>query len=92
MEHGHHHGERGCCGHGRCGEQTPHGEVADGCRCGHSDEHECCSHGDRDGRLWRRLRSRDERIAQLEAYQRDLQEELKAVGERIAAIRSGKQG
>jgi hypothetical protein len=65
----------GCAqGHGCCEEQ---------------EERSCCGCEEQDsGRLHRRFRSRDEQIARLQQYRGDLQEELKAVEERLAALRA----
>ncbi len=86
MEGSHHHGPQRCCGqrhepggHEECrGQAHEHGR-GDGC-CGGQTEDA--------GLLRRRFRSRDERLARLEEYRRDLQEELKGVEERISDIRS----
>ncbi len=82
MEQGHHHGQ-GCCGgahHGHEGES--------GCGHDHGGEHECCGHGEGGQGFQRRFRSKEELIVQLEEYRTALQQELKAVEERIANLRS----
>ena len=93
MDCGHHHGPQGCCGreHGHregdeCCHEAPEHEGAEGCCCGHGGGHECHGHGE-EMRFQRRFHSRDERIAELEAYRKELQEELKGVDERIAELR-----
>ena len=87
MEGSKHHGSQRCCAQGH--ERSAHEEG-----CGQANEHAagdgCCGgHAEDGGRLRRRFRSRDERLAQLEQYRRDLQEELKGVAERIGELRSG---
>lgn len=87
MEHRHHHGQE-CCGHEHRehGHQGQHGgEAPEGCGCESGGEQGCCGQG---GGFQRRFRSREELVAQLEVYRKDLQEELKAVEERIADLRS----
>jgi hypothetical protein len=87
MEGSHHHGGQCCCAQGH--ETGGHEEC-----CGQVHEHSsteshCCGHEQEGGRLRRRFHSRDERLARLEEYRKDLQEELKGVEERIAQMRAG---
>ena len=87
MEGRHHHGSQCCCsqGHGGGGHEECCGQAHE-----HAGAEDCCGgHEDQGGRLRRRFHSRDERLAQLEEYRKDLQEELKGVEERIAEMRSG---
>jgi hypothetical protein len=86
------------CGHGkqhhcecRCHEGR-HGGHHEGCECDCHEEHECecsCHEGGRSEiHFERRFATRVERIAQLEAYLKDLQTEAKAVEERIAEMKA----
>jgi hypothetical protein len=72
-EHGGHHG-----GHRR-------GHHGCGCGCGHhhGDSCGCGQHNHFQRRFW----TKEEQIAQLELYLENLQEEAKAVQERIAAMK-----
>ena len=78
-----------CC----CGE----GHAQHGCDCGGHSRHECncgcysqcgcgCS-GERPLRFQRRFRSRDDDVADLEQYLKDLEAEAKGVRERLAEVR-----
>ncbi len=94
--HGEHHGHEGCgCeGHGHapqaesccCGERhvSPHRHhVVGGCCCGH---HGAPWPGER--AFWRRFATREERLAWLERYLKDLKAEAQAVEERIAELKA----
>ena len=96
MHDSHHHGSQCCRGHGHeqgghqeCCGQTHEHSSSETCCGGHHEEHDCCGHAGIGGRLHRRFRSREERLARLEEYRKDLQEELKGVEERIVEIHSG---
>ena len=91
----HHHGGCACGGHednctcesdkGRdCGCDEGHGSDRErGCHEHHHGE----EHGPRAG-FQRRYMTKEEEIAHLEPYLRDLQAEVKAVEERLAALRA----
>ena len=84
-DHGHH-GECDCHG-GSHGEH--HEECGCDCNCHAEQECECgCHEGSESTEIHfeRRFATRAERIAQLEAYLKDLQTEAKAVEERIAEM------
>ena len=95
MEGSHDRGSRCCGGQGHqgggheecCGQAHEHSSD-EGCGGGHGQEQDCCGQEEQGGRLRRRFHSRDERLARLEEYRKDLQEELKGVEERIAEMRS----
>ena len=78
--HQHHGGECGCSGHGEHHRHHDHGGHC-GCGC--------------EGKAWgpgspfrRRFPTREERIAWLEEYLKDLQAEAKGVEERIAEMKA----
>jgi len=90
--HGEHHEEQGCdcdchsehececgCHGGGCGEHQGRGECE--CNCHERSE-------STEIHFERRFATRAERIAQLEAYLKDLQTEAKAVEERIAEMKA----
>lgn len=64
-----------CCSH----DQVQRGHHHGGC---------CCTSGS-GGKLHRRFLSKDEQVARLEAYLKDLQAEAKAVEGKIKEIRGG---
>lgn len=91
----HCHCECGCHGHG-------HGKHHGGCQCD-CDDHACecgcheSAHGHHHGeecacergeKFERRYATRAERIAQLEAYLKDLKTEIQAVEEHLAELKS----
>lgn len=83
-----HHGECDCHG-GSHGEH--HEEHGCNCNCHAGHECECgCHEGSESTEIHfeRRFETRAERIAQMEAYLKDLQTEAKAVEERIAEIKA----
>jgi len=97
--HSHHHG--GQCdegGHGECGCghhderdhdccQEHHGEHE--CGCGDRHGHGCCCGESGPGRHFhRRFHTREERLASLEGYLKDLQAEVKAVEEQMAELKA----
>ena len=101
--HGHHHsrGHGGQCdegGHGECGCghhderdhdccQEHHGGHE--CGCGDRHGHSCCCGGGEPGRHFRRrFHTREERLAALEEYLKDLQAEVKAVEEQMAELKA----
>ena len=90
--HGEHHEENGC----DCHRHAEH-ECNCGCHEGECDKHqdrresECgCHEGSEsmETHFERRFVTRAERIAQMEAYLKDLQTEAKAVEERIAEMKA----
>ena len=92
MDCGHYQGSQVCCEHGhahRGGDECCHRErgSAEGCCHGHGEDCECRGAAEEHGSFHRRFRSRDEQVAELEAYRKELQEELKGVEERIAELR-----
>ena len=102
--HGHQEGERSCgCGehHGSCHHGSEHGGHRDcqhsghcscgchqggDCRCGGSGCGRCC--GEHGRGFQRRFRTREERIAELEVYLRELEAEAQGVREAIAGLRA----
>ena len=97
MEHGQHHGHGGECGCGEHGErhQRHHGGE---CGCGRHDGHqrhhrhggECGCQGPEQGFSFRRrFATREEQIAGLEEYLKELQAEARGVEERIAELKAG---
>jgi len=98
-----HHGERDhdCCqehqgGH-ECGcghhDERDHDccqEHQGGHECGCGDRHGhgiCCGEGEQGRHFRRRFHTREERLAGLEEYLKDLQAEVKAVEEQIAELK-----
>ena len=92
------HAQQGCdCGgHSRhgCGCEHPSGchcgghhglGSGSGCCCGGGNLHHGCS-GEHPLRFQRRFRSRDDEVADLEQYLKDLEAEAKGVRERLAEI------
>jgi hypothetical protein len=79
---GHHRHDRGeGCGHGPHGPHQHH--------CGHGER--CGCHGGegrRQGHFRRRFRTREERLAGLQEYLKQLQAEAQAVEERIARLQA----
>lgn len=91
-------GHCGCEHHG--GHRHEHGEGGQGCGCEHGREC-CCGRGPHHagghhgpcaggpGRHFRRhFYTREERLARLEEYLKDLQAEVKAVEELMAALKA----
>jgi hypothetical protein len=83
--HKHHHGH----GHGGCCAGTEHhrSHGQSGCCRGHEcdcDEHRGRGHS----RLHRRYQTKDEMIAELQAYLEDLEAEVMAVKERVADLQA----
>lgn len=73
-----------CCGsgHGRKG----HGHHGRGHhKKGHAGKGGCCCGGDS---RWRKFRTKQEKIDELEIYKEELQKEIEAVEEKIEHIRS----
>jgi hypothetical protein len=97
-EHHRHHEHGGCDesqpgGHGEH-DRFPHWEEP--CFCGHGGHHmrpgpgegRCgCGEGGHGPTFRRRFQTREEKIARLEAYLKDLLAEAKAVEERLAELR-----
>jgi hypothetical protein len=84
------HSQHSCgCGHPsgcHCGCHHGSGSASQcGCGGGHS-QHGCS--GDHALRFHRRFRSRDDEVADLEQYLRDLEAEAKGVRERLAEVRA----
>ena len=69
---------RARCGHhgGQDAHHARHGRSAASCGCG------CETHG------WRRFQTKEEAVERLEGYLQDLQKEVQAVEERIAALKA----
>jgi hypothetical protein len=87
--HGEHRHEHGEGHHEGCGCGGGHGR---GCCCGreHHFEHGhrgCCG-GERGRQFHRRFFTREERLAWLEAYLKELQAEVKAVEEKLAELKA----
>ena len=91
-DHGRHHGEQCECGghhgeHGHAGGPEHHGGHA--CGCGDRHGHGCCcGEGEQGQHFRRRFHTREERLASLEAYLKDLQAEVKAVEEQMAELKA----
>ena len=94
-QHEHQGGRDDCCGEER--HHRPHHEEQHdghgGCDEGRGLWHDhCCCGGDiacgQDRHFRRRFQTREERVARLEEYLRDLQSEAKAVEERIAELKA----
>jgi hypothetical protein len=88
-EHSHHrHG--GECGHGGHGEHHRHGgECRHGEHGGHRRHGGECGCGCEGAPFRRRFITREEQIAWLEEYLKELQAEAKGVEERIAELKAG---
>jgi hypothetical protein len=92
--HGHHGGSCGCggghheqaetCDCGCGGPGGSHGHEAGSCGC--HDSHDCGCGGHGHG-FQRRYQTKEERIAELEAYLRELEAEAQGVREAIAELR-----
>ncbi len=89
----HEHGRHCCCcrehsrehGHDCCCERHEHHHHHD--HRSHGERHHHESHR-REHRFHRHFATRDERLAEMEAYLRELQAEIKAVEEHIANLRA----
>jgi hypothetical protein len=92
-QEGRHHGDCGCEG-GRRHEHHGHGDCQPGGPKGFgtgpgSDGQGCCGMGHgADMPFVRRFQTKEERIARLEQYLKDLQAEAKGVEERIAKMKA----
>lgn len=81
-----------CGGQGQCEHHDDaRMEQSAARRCQHAQRAGCCGGGtlwDRNRVLWRRLQTREERIARLERYLTELRAEAQAAEERIAELRA----
>ena len=90
-----------CCGEGHAQHSSGYGQRSEchcgcGCHSGRGSGSECCCgggnfhhgcSGEQPLRFQRRFRSRDDEVADLEQYLKDLEAEAKGVRERLAEIR-----